>query len=128
MLDASAKIQSGILEGHVFDMGSFDECLAVQNDEHTILGKYCLIQTILSNYEIKPEMGGRPKLGAVNPSQLSFVRGVCFPHTCTNQQFDSLLVILQDVTGIGIESKIVPKTCFVGEDYPNFSIWEVFVM
>lgn len=128
MLDASAKIQSGILEGHIFDMGSFDECLAVQNDEQTILGKYCLVQTSFPFSGENPEMDGTQKIGPVNPSQLSLVRGVCFPHTCTDQQFDSLLVILQDAAGSGIESKIVPKTCFVGGEYPNFSTWDVIVM
>lgn len=34
-------MQSGILRGNFFDLGSFDECLKVKHAE--IRGKYCLI-------------------------------------------------------------------------------------
>lgn len=44
MLDASAKLPSGILSGNLNQFGDFDECLSVQGtDQHeTIKGKYCL--------------------------------------------------------------------------------------
>ncbi|KAK5645104.1 hypothetical protein RI129_006404 [Pyrocoelia pectoralis] len=43
MLDASSKLQSGILEGNTYDLGAFDECLAIdRRSEQGILGKYCL--------------------------------------------------------------------------------------
>ncbi|XP_015839398.1 nose resistant to fluoxetine protein 6 isoform X2 [Tribolium castaneum] len=40
MLDAWSKIPSGILEGHLIDLGSFDECYDI--NYNNIYGKYCL--------------------------------------------------------------------------------------
>lgn len=44
MLDATSKIQSGILEGNINDFGNYDECLAVDKEveKRHIKGKYCL--------------------------------------------------------------------------------------
>ncbi|XP_044262889.1 nose resistant to fluoxetine protein 6-like [Tribolium madens] len=40
MLDAWSKFPSGILEGHVIDLGSFDECYGIEYKKN--YGKYCL--------------------------------------------------------------------------------------
>lgn len=40
MIDASSKLPSGLLAGNFFDLGHFDECYAIKNQE--IYGKYCL--------------------------------------------------------------------------------------
>jgi hypothetical protein len=45
VLDASAKLQSGILVGNLVSMGNFDECIAVtdvQTHLGTFSGKHCL--------------------------------------------------------------------------------------
>ncbi|XP_044740250.1 nose resistant to fluoxetine protein 6-like [Chrysoperla carnea] len=42
MMDASSKIQAGIYFGNIADLGSFDECLRIRNEEEKIKGKYCL--------------------------------------------------------------------------------------
>lgn len=40
MIDASTKQPSGLLGGNFFDLGHFDECYGIKNDD--IFGKYCL--------------------------------------------------------------------------------------
>lgn len=42
MLDSCAKIPVGITSGNVFELGAFDDCLAIENGDKTIKGKYCL--------------------------------------------------------------------------------------
>nr|CAI5833622.1 unnamed protein product [Callosobruchus analis] len=43
MLDAASKIPSGLMEASRFDLGNFDECVAIDYDytKGRILGKYC---------------------------------------------------------------------------------------
>lgn len=50
VLDASSKLQSGILKGNVRDYGNFKECLESVGTygNETIRGKYCLARVITS--------------------------------------------------------------------------------
>lgn len=45
MLDASAKLPSGILSGNANQYGDFDQCLSIRNP---VRGKYCLASLDLS--------------------------------------------------------------------------------
>lgn len=46
MLDATAKLQSGVLYGNVMHLGNFDECLEISKklENNTIKGQYCTAQ------------------------------------------------------------------------------------
>lgn len=44
VIDASAKIPIGILEGNFIDNGHFYECLAVKDDERDIRGQHCMLK------------------------------------------------------------------------------------
>ena len=48
MLDASAKLPSGILNGNINQFGDFDQCLSVKSESDGIRGKYCLASFQLS--------------------------------------------------------------------------------
>lgn len=45
MLDATAKLQSGILYGNIMHMGNYDECLDIKEEVNDTLisGKYCSV-------------------------------------------------------------------------------------
>lgn len=45
MIDATAKLQSGLFEGNIRHIGNFDECLAIRKNvgNATIRGKYCTV-------------------------------------------------------------------------------------
>lgn len=62
MLDASAKLPSGLLEGTLSELGNFDECLAIEHQlegptggqPRLTRGQYCSLQ-------VKPPMLARPR-------------------------------------------------------------------
>lgn len=42
MLDASSKLPSGMMRGHLHDLGSFDGCLNI-NSEYPFTTQYCMV-------------------------------------------------------------------------------------
>lgn len=55
MLDASAKIPSGLLMGNIVELGNYDECIAVQGNSskgQIIRGQHCMLRVSLS--ELNP--------------------------------------------------------------------------
>lgn len=54
MLDATTKLQPGILYGNVIDYGSFDECLEIEgvltaDNNKTVVGKHCFTSFFLKD-------------------------------------------------------------------------------
>ncbi|XP_059480961.1 nose resistant to fluoxetine protein 6-like [Neocloeon triangulifer] len=101
MLDASANTPSGILEGNIYNLGDFDECLSVDNGQ--IQGQYCLASLNVDGPRLE-NLRGRP----VHDAQLtpypfsnawhhiqnrgerwraprdSVKLAICVPKTCSN--------------------------------------------
>lgn len=48
MIDANAKLPSGILSGNINQLGDFDECLSVVARNNDFRGQYCLASAQLS--------------------------------------------------------------------------------
>lgn len=48
VIDANAKLPSGILNGNLNQLGDFDECLSVVARNNDFHGKYCLVNVQLS--------------------------------------------------------------------------------
>ncbi|KAB0798818.1 hypothetical protein PPYR_06698 [Photinus pyralis] len=69
MFDASGKNPSGILEGNFYELGSFDECMSIEETmaEDTIIGKYCV---------------GKLPFG--------LKLGVCAPGACTARELEGV--------------------------------------
>ena len=42
MYDATGKQPSGILDGNIYSLGHFDQCLNVKSPDNKIQGQYCL--------------------------------------------------------------------------------------
>lgn len=42
MYDATGKLPSGILEGNIYSLGHFDQCLKIKSPDNKIQGQYCL--------------------------------------------------------------------------------------
>lgn len=49
-MDSTGKLPSGILGGNLFSLGSFDQCISIENNEKTISGKYCLLGLQMENF------------------------------------------------------------------------------
>ncbi|XP_014231037.1 nose resistant to fluoxetine protein 6-like [Trichogramma pretiosum] len=73
MLDASSKVPSGLLQGHVIDMGMYDECLEVA-------GRHCM-------YELNPTMVGHDE----HHFPLNPTLSLCLPASCSAQDVYRLL-------------------------------------
>ena len=96
MLDASSKIHSGILTGHLIDLGMYDECLAIQvNGNGTkIRGRHCMYKLKYKNVSLK--------------------LSVCVPASCKAEEVEPLLEMIIfnmiNISSIGIDS-ISSTTC-----------------
>lgn len=115
MLDASAKLPSGLLDGTLTEMGNFDGCLAIRSAAAAgaIQGQYCTVS-------IRPHLIARPRLHTAcqrlpalsggeqkNHRNVSLFRwmsknshqfyyaslrlGICTPHRCSRNEIQLLL-------------------------------------
>ncbi|KAL3271382.1 hypothetical protein HHI36_021866 [Cryptolaemus montrouzieri] len=113
MLDASGKFPSGVLEGNIADLGSFDECLSIADKSKEIYGKYCLVSinfikliekirtssvndTLMSIQRQQKNFDKSPYLRGTRKSPITDFRlGVCLPNKCSSkliEQFQSLYI------------------------------------
>jgi Nose resistant-to-fluoxetine protein, N-terminal domain len=58
VLDSSANIPAGVLEGSIYNLGDFDECLSVDNGR--IQGQYCLATLTVLGPQMHQVVQGRP--------------------------------------------------------------------
>lgn len=45
MLDASSKIGSGLMDGNIQDLGSYDQCVSVEAPSGLFQGQHCVVET-----------------------------------------------------------------------------------
>lgn len=123
MLDASGKLPSGVLEGTLADLGSFDQCLeldqkAAQAHEITFTGQYCMLDTRPA-FDQNIPFGSPPPPGIKSTDLiwdmslrlfwatnhlLAFRYGACIPSTCSRDDFEQLANFLLEP--VGLESTI----------------------
>lgn len=89
MLDSMGKPPSGLLQGNIFWLGNYDQCITIEVDTRTnatiehktkFTGEYCLI-------EIMPKLKLKLKL----PFLIAIRVGVCFPSTCSFEDKTDIL-------------------------------------
>ncbi|XP_046748833.1 nose resistant to fluoxetine protein 6-like [Diprion similis] len=85
MLDASSKLQSGILIGNVRDLGSYDECVEAKGryNNVSIQGKHCMVS-----------LGGIPNI--LNVPVIKYVNdrffsSFCVPSSCNETQVEQMI-------------------------------------
>ncbi|XP_069691620.1 nose resistant to fluoxetine protein 6-like [Periplaneta americana] len=85
MLDSTSKLQSGLLQGNVFDLGNFDECLEVDVHEEwgSFVGQHCSTILKLSGSKIDKLVG--------DMGTIPLFWSVCIPSTCTPQDLQYVL-------------------------------------
>lgn len=103
MLDATSKLQTGILGGNVFDLGNFDECVNIEHqyDDDVILGKFCANAIVLIlPYEFHDFDGTIQNLLPIelknhsNPNYGKFVpllSSICLPSACKPSDLNPLV-------------------------------------
>ncbi|KAF5285095.1 hypothetical protein FQA39_LY16784 [Lamprigera yunnana] len=99
MFDANGKMESGLLRGNVRHLGSFDECISVNEDfgNITLIGKYCLANLIFNDK---------------NGSKTEFRGAICFPSGCATEE------IQQIHHAINIPIFPLTRTCYIAESKP----------
>ncbi|KAK9886947.1 hypothetical protein WA026_019204 [Henosepilachna vigintioctopunctata] len=107
MIDASAKLEPGILVGNVNQIGNYDQCLDIEEETHngSILGQYCtLMITPKSEAEMTTEIRGpldpywltnfisnrALHFLKKNMNLVKFTYGVCTPKSCTADSLKSI--------------------------------------
>ncbi|KAF5285097.1 hypothetical protein FQA39_LY16786 [Lamprigera yunnana] len=80
MFDSNGKMESGLLKGNIRHMGSFDECISVNEDfdNITLIGKYCLADLIVNDVNIE------------NGTETKFKGALCFPGGCTAEEIQQI--------------------------------------
>ncbi|CAG4940140.1 unnamed protein product [Colias eurytheme] len=120
MLDATAKLPSGILSGNANQYGDFDECLSIDS---AVRGKYCLASLqvnlaamgherldymIHSGHYIRSNV---TDMGHRVPRYSSLLWGVCIPSSCSS--FDLEEELSQKLADLGISVKVQNTMCTV---------------
>ncbi|XP_046487737.1 uncharacterized protein [Neodiprion pinetum] len=105
MLDASSKIQPGILKGNVHDLGMYDECeeVGVRYNPSNITGQHCMISLLVS-----PEFFSDPSvmllmerlspLGQSAENAVSLSSSICLPSSCDEEDVLRIVRRISDRT------------------------------
>ncbi|BFF91966.1 nose resistant to fluoxetine protein 6-like [Drosophila madeirensis] len=83
MIDAWGSIPSGLLNGNIYDLGNFDECVKIRKEitsSHSINGKYCFL---------KVSVGFLPQNVARLTNNMRIAS--CFPASCSAAHIDAFL-------------------------------------
>lgn len=103
MIDASAKgLPPSILEGSVFNLGNYEECLSIENEAKTIIGKYCIAQTSII---FSPN------------SKLPIFNGICVPHRCSPKDISKIIDFILRKSVLPMSTNVM--LCSTNETY-NF--------
>lgn len=56
MFDANSKIGSGLMDGNIQDLGSYDQCVSVEAPSGLFQGQHCVVETrgLLPDYLMDP--------------------------------------------------------------------------
>ncbi|KAH8278553.1 hypothetical protein KR018_005172, partial [Drosophila ironensis] len=128
MIDSWGSVPSGILMGHLKDLGHYDECVRIDQDIGSganLLGKYCLAQL-----PVLQLLG----VGSAVSSLLSLQTAVCFPASCSAENLDTLLArVLQQILGVEFSSGlslIKEGTCKTAEreSYDGLTIFTITLL
>ena len=117
MVDASGKLPSGVLEGTLADLGSFDECLEADG-ERPFPSRYCLLDArpaFSRNIPLdsQPPPGIRPsdlvwheslRLFWASNDLLAFRYGACAPAACAREDLQQLAHAL--LSPIGMSARV----------------------
>ncbi|KAJ8922593.1 hypothetical protein NQ315_007623 [Exocentrus adspersus] len=91
MLDATAKIQSGILVGNMMHVGNFDECLSIDTaiNNSQINGQYC---TAYITHGLQDKLNLRDKQSVTS---LKLSLGLCIPAACNTTSLETIARLVE---------------------------------
>lgn len=124
VLDAASKIQSGILNGNLRDLGMYGQCIRSngQINDTEVQGKHCTT-TIKASYE-----GNLTNGDSVN---ITLINSVCVPSSCDAADVTEIVTAaykqLTDRVNIGLVLNVTGASCARIES-EDFSVGEILTM
>ncbi|XP_044254781.1 nose resistant to fluoxetine protein 6-like [Tribolium madens] len=132
MIDATAKVPSGVLSLNVEVLGDFDECIDIRTNTTKagmIFGKYCLGRVIINNTKAMSLLENRPEVNFFT-GKIGLVKvpswALCLPNECTVNDANTIGNILINtnrfIKNTGIEVEFMESLCqTVNDVYPNLT-------
>ncbi|VEN59111.1 unnamed protein product [Callosobruchus maculatus] len=123
VLDATAKPQTGLLEGNIVEVGNMDECMRIRAtvDNETIKGKYCsTVANRLKRYKLTLPDNMMVK-------DIDFSYGLCIPDTCAVEEINDIVHYISDALGSPFYLHFIEDFCFVQERKP-FEMKDIFAI
>lgn len=130
MADASSKIQSGILEGNIVDLGQYDECLKIHTTRFK--GQHCLVPIVAKINESTPIHLPQDLLNG----EFILTSSLCVPSSCSADAIQQVLnFMLIDFnknnfvanSGFGFSVRMDEKDCHQKHERP-FSLSVIIVI
>ncbi|XP_033169884.1 nose resistant to fluoxetine protein 6 [Drosophila mauritiana] len=122
MIDSWGLLPSGMLVGNFWNLGNFDECIAIDHavtSSHSIKGKYCISK-------VAPAPTALPILALKS--------AVCFPASCSAANMDTMLRrLLQQLLSVEIDADVqivAEETCqtAVKKPYDGLAIFTIVIV
>lgn len=112
VVDAWGKFPSGILEGNLFELGSFQECFHIERDDEPYDTKYCLAEL---------------KLKSTPQSRLSLRFGMCTPAICSMHFLQSMINNNKSIDRL-TSLKFDENTCQLEENVSELKVLDWITM
>ncbi|XP_039289184.1 O-acyltransferase like protein [Nilaparvata lugens] len=130
MEDASSKVQSGILEGNIVDLGQYDECLKIKTDRFK--GQHCLVPIVAKINESTPFHLPQDLLNG----EFILTSSLCVPSTCSAEAVEQVLNFMLidfnknsivENSGFGFSVRMKDEDCHQKQNHP-FSLSVIIVI
>lgn len=125
MVDSTVSIQSGLMDGHIYEYGNFDECLDLHSDDAVIKGRYCLVGCAVP--KLKKPMK-QLRMHPEEPTKFEWTRGMCVPHRCEQRHIEELFLYLEEANNISVPTHVMNKTCEFRGETDKTTVWDIPVM
>ncbi|XP_046748813.1 uncharacterized protein LOC124412735 [Diprion similis] len=125
MIDAASKIQSGILNGNIRDLGMYGECIGTNGEYNnvSIQGKHCMFSVGLASNESSDATNDTSTISAITTSS------ICVPSSCDEASvvefINSVLNTTPIISNLGLAAN--RATCRPLE-YGDFTVAEILTI
>ncbi|XP_064616908.1 nose resistant to fluoxetine protein 6-like [Liolophura sinensis] len=121
MFDAMGKVPSGLLSGHFFWSGDYDQCLGIEavlsnttSPQPAYEGKYC---SLVSSFPLTPGPNGTnipASIGALSGIALQI--GLCLPSSCSDADAKALVKTGISLLPVDLSTFPITVACTVDRD------------
>lgn len=114
MLDSSAKIQPGLLNGNIIQFGTYEECINIKSDDN-IKGQYCTAPVIKKIvFDSFMENESQEPIVVKDSESLSLLQlmySVCVPFSCTANDLQNITNAIENATNSDLHLIFTEELC-----------------